>query len=403
MKLVWSLPVRGAAAAPTRGDLVRARALVAALRADGHEVVVVEGDASAGARAGVTTYRSVVRRLLPRFPALVLRDAGRVLHGLLHGRRLAAAAKRERADAIVETQVHLAGSGALAARLTGLPLVLDDGSPSMEERILGSALPGLAHRVLLHQVRAARALTVSSTRIRDLLVDEGVPTETMHVVPNGVDLSLHGSSDRDEGRRVLGLPNDRTVAAFVGSFQPWHSVDLLVEALRHLEWPSVHLLLIGEGPGRSPVLRKLADYGLGSRVTAPGALRGPALAQALAAADIGVLPGSNDYGQPMKLLDYAAAGLAMAAPDLAPVREVVEPERTALLFAPGDAGSLARALAHLEADPDLRSRLGGRARQEVAAPAAWSSRARTLLSLATDTAGASAPLAAGPARLQEVG
>jgi glycosyltransferase involved in cell wall biosynthesis len=384
VKLVWSVPVRGAAAARTRGDLVRQRALVSALREDGHRVAVIESDGAAGARVGVAAYRNVVRRIVPNPMAVVMRDMGRIVHGVVHGRRLAAFAISENADAIVETQVHFSASGAVAARLTGLPLILDDGSPSREELMLGSRLPGLARRVLLHQMRFACALTVSSSSLRSALVNEGMPAEKVHVVPNGVSLSLHEVTTRREGRRRLRLGVNEVVVAFVGSFQAWHSVDLLIEAMRCQDRPDLHLLLIGEGPGRIQVLERLASCGLDARVTAPGGLTGPALAQALAAADIGVLPGSNDYGQPMKLLDYAAAGLAIVAPDLAPVRELVEVGRSALLFAPGKRDALVHALNQLVDHPDLRACLGREARRSVAAPAAWGFRARALLELLTE-------------------
>jgi glycosyltransferase involved in cell wall biosynthesis len=88
-------------------------------------------------------------------------------------------------------------------------------------------------------------------------------------------------------------------------------------------------------------------------------------------------------------------------PDLAPVREVVEADRTALLFASGDAEALARALGCLVADPLLRERLGREARRSVAAPAGWSHRARALLALAGVTVGEAPSRVRGPARLVE--
>jgi glycosyltransferase involved in cell wall biosynthesis len=387
MKLVWSLPVRGATDASTRGDLVRARALITALEQEGHEVVLLEADANSGARTAIATYRGAVRRALPRAGALLLRDAGRVVHGLDHGRRLATLARRERAAAIIETQVHFAASGGLAARMTGLPLILDDASPSMEEHLLGAALPGVARSLLLRQSRLARAVCVSSSGIRALLVEEGVPPEKLHIVPNGVDITLHDQASRGSSRRTLGLPEDRVVLVFVGSFQPWHAAGLLVEALHRVPDAPLHLLLVGDGPGRTATLAEAAARGIGDRVTAPGPLRGPELAEALAVSDIGVLPGSNEYGQPMKLLDYAAARLAIVAPDLAPVREVVKADHTALLIPPGDPDALATTLARLAADPELRSRLGLEARRTVAAHASWRTRALGLLSLLSTRTG----------------
>jgi glycosyltransferase involved in cell wall biosynthesis len=83
------------------------------------------------------------------------------------------------------------------------------------------------------------------------------------------------------------------------------------------------------------------------------------------------------------------------------VREVVEADHTALLFAPGDAEALARTLGRLVADPLLRERLGREARRSVAAPAGWSHRARALLALAGGVVGEVPSRVRGPARLVE--
>jgi glycosyltransferase involved in cell wall biosynthesis len=382
MKITWSVPAPGDRLRASRGDLVRARHLIDALGAEGHEIRVVERAAAPLTAATVSAYRRVVRRLVPRGPALVLRDAGRWAEALVHGRRVAAAALAHRADLIVETQVHFAGSGALAARTTGLPLLLDDCSPSSEERTLGAGLPQLACRVFRTQVRAARHLVVSSRALRERLAGEGVPVEKVHVIPNGIDLAGYARADRAAVRHRLGL-EAACVVGFAGSFQPWHRVDLLVEALALLgDESAVHVLLLGDGPERPRALAAVRRLGLDRRVTALGALPSEELPAWVAACDIGAVPGSNDYGQPMKLMDYAAAGLPAVAPDLAPVREVVEDGVTGLLFAPDDVRALSLVLARLIRDTAVRRAMGARARR-VAEEGSWRARALQLVSLVT--------------------
>jgi glycosyltransferase involved in cell wall biosynthesis len=382
MRILWSLPVRGETLASTRGDLVRARSLIAALRDNGHEVVVVEDGATAAARGRVRAYRSVVRRCLPSGPALMLRDLGRVSHGRGHARRVAAEATSHRADLIVETQVHFSGSGALAARLTGLPLILDDCSPPTEEATFGCALPGLARRVFDTQVAHARAVIVPSDALRERMEADGVPSTNLHVVPNGVDLDVHGTIHR---RRHERADPARLTLVFAGSFQPWHRPETLVEAVGILEDERLHLLLLGDGPGRAAALDAARRSRLDTRVTAPGALESTALARAIGLGDIGVLPATNDYGHPMKLLDYAAAGLAIVAPDLPPVREVIEDGETGLLFRPGDAADLAAKIRLVAGDPALRTRLGAAARVRIAERGSWHLRANALIDVITGT------------------
>lgn len=378
MNVVWSLPVRGESLASTRGDLVRARCLIDALRDDGHHVRVVADDATRAARTRVTAYRGLVRPLLPAPVATVARDLVRVGHARAHGRRVAEAAFQEEAELIIETQVHFAGSGALASRLAGLPLLLDDCSPWTEERTLGAALPGLARRVFRTQAQVAAALTVSSSQIRDRLIGDGAPADRVHVVPNGVDPEAYLAVDRTTARHRLGF-GDEIVVGFLGSFQPWHRVQLLLEALGRSSSSRLHLLLIGDGPERGRVQARAEELGLHDRITWPGPLFGPDLAAALVACDIGALPASNDYGQPMKLLDYAAAGLAIVAPDLPPVRDMIEPDVTGLLIPAEDPAAMARALSTLADAPVARARLGRTARDRLAVRTTWRDRARALL------------------------
>lgn len=387
MRITWSLPVRGErlgtvpgeGPASTRGDLVRARALIDALRALGHDVDVVEDAARPGAGLAVTGYRSVVRRLLPRRLALVARDLGRVLHARAHARHVLASLTRTRADLLVETQVHFAGSGEIAATASGVPLILDDCSPSHEEIALGCGLPGLARAILRRQAACAKALIVPSAALGDALAAEGLPAERVRMVPNGVDLgAFAGAAGQRAGERErLGL-GGRIALVFAGSFQAWHQSQLLSISLSRLDCRQVALVLAGDGPGRAAcasACRQVRDL----LVVELGPVPHAGIPAVLAACDVGVLPGTNAWGQPMKLVEYAAARLALVAPDVPPVREMIEPGRNGLLFAPGDADGLAAALSEVLANDALRARLGSAAREDIAETASWSSRASELL------------------------
>jgi glycosyltransferase involved in cell wall biosynthesis len=378
MKITWSVPVPGEAMDSGRGDLVRATNLISAVRDAGHEVVVVHAGSRPRTAAAVATYRSVFRRMLPGPVALAFRDLGRAAYARAHARRIASAARRQGADVIIETQVHLCDSGATAARACGLPLLLDDCSPASEEQALafGAGLGNLARFMFLKQARAAGALTVSSTALQSRLVGEGVPREKISVVANGVNLTSYRANHREATRAELGLGNE-PVLIFVGSFQPWHHVELLVESLSRLT-PTPRLLLAGDGPGLAPALAHASALGICDRIVTCGRLQQYRIPPMLAACDIGVLPESNEYGQPMKLLEYAAAGLAIVAPDLPPVRAIIDDGVTGLLFPPGDVTGLTRALDRLLRDGGMRTRLGTQARSRVAAAAGWDQRGREL-------------------------
>lgn len=381
MKIVWSLPVRGERLTSSRGDLVRARSLIQAMRADGHDVTVVEDAEHAHTQAAVATYRTWLRSVLPRRPTLALRDIGRSVHGCLHGIHVASTARAIGAELIIETQVAYSPSAAFAAQLAAIPFVLDDCSPTAEESALGAGLPALARAVLRLQAKRARAVVASSPLLAGMLVDEGVAPRRIACVPNGIDVDAFAQAGA--AHQKDSVTGGRCVIGFVGSFQPWHRVDLLIEAVALLtDVRGIHVVLAGEGPGLRIALDVATARRLQDRVTALGVVKPDAVPALLARCDIGVLPHSNEYGDPMKLREYAAAGLAVVAPDLDAVREGVVHGETGLLFRPGSADALARALGRLAVDPGERRRLGEEARRRVFATGSWSGRARALLASA---------------------
>lgn len=377
MRIVWSVPVRGEPLSSSRGDLVRARHLIAGLRQRGYEVQVVAAASDAAAEFTVSAYRNLARRLLPSKAALVLRDLGRWLHGRAHGQRVLAEAKRFGAEMIVETQVNYSISGILAAHASGLPLVLDDCAPTEEEEALGAGLPALAQRILRQQLSAAARATVPSRALRDRFLAEGVPAGKLLVVPNGVDPAAF-TDRRAELRTRFGV-DKRCVLGFVGSFQPWHGVELLVKAMAELrDRLPLHLMLIGDGPRRPLVAAAVQRLGLADQVTFLGSVDSTEVPSLLSMLDVGTLPAANDYSHPMKLLEYGAAGLPSIAPDVPPVREVLQEGSTGLLFPLGDEQALGDRIGRLATNPALRLQLGSEARGRILAEAAWSNRATLL-------------------------
>jgi glycosyltransferase involved in cell wall biosynthesis len=73
---------------------------------------------------------------------------------------------------------------------------------------------------------------------------------------------------------------------------------------------------------------------------------------------------SDNEGTPVWLIEAAAAGKPAIATDVGGTAEVVRPE-TGVVVPPDDESALAAAMSRLAGDPELRRRMGGRARQHV--------------------------------------
>jgi glycosyltransferase involved in cell wall biosynthesis len=127
------------------------------------------------------------------------------------------------------------------------------------------------------------------------------------------------------------------------------------------------------GSGQAPAAIAAPDFSL--VVIADGQVPPARVPDLLAGIDIALVA----EPAPLRVLDCMAAGRAIVAPDRPETRELLEHERTALLFDAAEEGALARAAARLIADAPLRARLGEAARAELERrDVSWRSLARRL-------------------------
>ena len=371
------------------GQAVHIRSLIAAFEAEGHEVLesalVPRGSAPAAARtptarsgAGATSRSSERESLLGRAVGALpnfARELSEYAYSWPATRRLVRDARRFAPDFLYERYAFGNAAGVRSSARLALPLVLEVNSPMVLElgRTRGLAFPRLAARVETGIFRAATRVCVVSAVLREMLVALGVEPERLFVTPNGVRLELYDYPDRGAARaaarRELGL--DEPVAAgglvlgFVGYYRDWHRLELVIEGLLDRELAEARLVLIGSGPAEESLRRRARECGVQARVHFAGARPHDSIPALLPAFDLALVPAINPYASPLKLHEYMAASLAIIAPDQPNLREVLEHERQALLVAPGDGDALLAAVLRLAREPELRARLGQRARLQI--------------------------------------
>ncbi len=381
MKIVYSLPhPHDRLDSEQAGHIVRARALLAALEQLGHEIVRVQAASGGGSGAAVSTYRQVVKKLLPRPLAMRMRDMGRAAFGRRYAQHLIDVVRNEQPDVILETHIAFSVAGKEASRATDIPLVLDDVAPSWEEeRQYGVGAKKLALTIYREVTGQASLLVAVSEVIRRLLVEDGLPEEKIITVSNGIDEAAFRPSAKGAAvRERLGIGPETVVIVFVGSFQPYHRVDLLLDAFARIPGRErARVLLVGEGRETPAAQAHARALNIADRVTFAGRIPYREVADWVAAGDIAVMPATNTYGNPMKVYEYMAVGKAIVAPDQPTITEVVQHGDTAQLFEPGSIDALAKALTALTDDPELRARLGAAAAQ-AALQHTWTQRAKTL-------------------------
>jgi len=272
---------------------------------------------------------------------------------------------------------------ALACRKTGVPLVITvDADLLLERKVVGRPLKGwhatLARRELNWLYRQAhQILCVSEAAKQHLTTTWGVGAEKIAVIPNGVDTSLFCPDyDARPIRAEWGL-DDAPVVGFVGGFQKWHGLDLLVESFARLRerFPQARLLLVGDGPARPDIERQITAHRLGDCVTITGLMPQNRVPQMLAVVDVAVIPypplPKKLWFSPLKLYEYMAAGKAIVASRAGQIADVLADGVTGLLVESGNVAELSEAIAALLDNSAERTRLGQNARRQAVERHSW--------------------------------
>jgi glycosyltransferase involved in cell wall biosynthesis len=184
----------------------------------------------------------------------------------------------------------------------------------------------------------------------------------IEVIYNGIDAPGElAESQRRALRGTLHIPEETVVGLFVGRLVDHKNLPSLVRAASLLEAAGTRLtiLIAGEGPEQAALMTMIREHGcrnirlLGQRSD---------IAHLLQTSDFLVLPSFRE-GLSNAILEAMIAGKPVVASRVGGNVELVQHERTGLLYPGDDHAALARAISSLVASSDLRSRLGSAGRQ----------------------------------------
>ncbi len=291
---------------------------------------------------------------------------------------------------------YVFGAGALAALLRRKKfdhLHSHFGDVSTSVAMLASSFSGVPFSFTLHgpgvffdahtwrldeKIERARFVSCISwfCRSQAQLLSSEASAAKLHIVHCGVDPARYVDRATDTANR------DQLRLAFVARLDHVKGVTVLLDALDRVRdsIPGIHLDLAGDGPGREAFERRVSDLALDNHVTFHGYVSQTEVAELLATSDLFVLP-SFAEGVPVGLMEAQASGLPVIATRVGGVSELVIDGTTGLLCAPGDVEGLAKSIATLAADPELRRSMGAAGRERVGREFASAAEATRLASL----------------------
>ena len=347
------------------GQAVHIEELIGALRRRGHDVIVVAPATTErqefGQQSGLV---SALKRHLPK----AIYEAAEFSYAFVAYGRLRAAYLEHRPDVLYERSNLFQPAGLWLKRRYGLPMLLEVNAPLFAERseFGGLALKGLARWSERAVWRHADHVLPVTQALADYVRQAGVPEERISVIPNAINPDRFSRSiDAAAAKARLDL-SGKLVLGFTGFVREWHGLDRVIELLAERGAPAgLHLLVVGDGPGRETLEAQARGLGVADRLTFTGPVGRDAVADHVAAFDIALQPAVRPYASPLKLFEYMTLARPIVAPDTPNIREVLSDRESALLFDPASGEAFRRTVELLCRDAGLRQRLGAGAAQAI--------------------------------------
>lgn len=270
-------------------------------------------------------------------------------------------------DIILERETAF-GAGALASKITRRPLILELIGPKYSEISMNTSRWVLAY---------SEKMVPESARGKTVYVKGAVNTN----------LFRPDRMAREQIRKALGIDDDRIVVGYVGTFQSWHGIDDIFKAAEHFrENSDVIFMLVGPkmNEGLAPDLKNIMMI---------GAVPYHEVYKYINAFDIALAPYNlkkssaerrqKGMGSPLKVLEYMACGKPCIASSIKQILDIIEDEKTGIIYPEGDVYSLIFKIEELIKDERKRRRLGNEA-LKAAQDYTWEKLAMLIHSLAEE-------------------
>ena len=232
------------------------------------------------------------------------------------------------------------------------------------KRVLSKVAMSMLAKESQPDLKLEKVICVSN-RVRDLLVEAGLPIEHACIIHGGTDIERFlDVRKRDYRCRPLKL-------LYAGQLVQHKGVHTAIEAMaklvKELRTGQIHLTLVGSGhPDYEAVLRELVDTsGLSDYITFHGPVSKDEMPALLQQFDILIFP--SIYEEPLARMTQEAmvSGLVVIGTTTGGTKEILMDGETGFTFAPEDADGLAKQVTRLILDPDLCYRVAEAGRQTV--------------------------------------
>lgn len=215
-----------------------------------------------------------------------------------------------------------------------------------------------------HVLRKSQKVITVSQALAQKVVSIGAEAKNVSVIPMGIDFAESCSSV---------IPDRDIPLFFAGRLTEQKGVLCLLEAFRRIaaNHPEIKLVIAGDGPQKQSIEKFLEKNNIRQKVTMLGRVRRADLFELYCRAQVTVVPSLGYEGFGLVAAEAMGCGSAVAASDLAGLRDIVRNSETGVLFKAGDTDSMVRGISRLLDRPFERERLGESGRSYARAHYSW--------------------------------
>jgi glycosyltransferase involved in cell wall biosynthesis len=247
-----------------------------------------------------------------------------------------------------------------AARLARVPLLI-------RSRHIDVAYPHLWISRHAFTTFADHVLTTSGKITGHLKSTFNLSDDRVSTVPTGIDLALFSTDGPAAELRREGNSDQLPLVGMVSVLRSWKGHPVFIEAAELLKARGINVrfVIVGAGPVRGSILRKISTCNLGDDISLTGHREDiPAVLRAL---DVLAIPSTGHEGIPQIGLQALACETPVVGSDTGGIPEIIRNGETGRIVAAGNAGQLADVLEAALADTEETRRMARAGRELVLA------------------------------------
>jgi glycosyltransferase involved in cell wall biosynthesis len=300
--------------------------------------------------------------------------------------------KQERPDIVLSRFEKETVSIAWACKELNIPLVLELNSPDIEA--VNAHYKSLPYFSSLFSTPYMLSIAKSAFTVTPFLTQSVLASinnkKNVVTIANGVDIDkFRADIEPQIIRKQFNIKPEDVVIGFVGSFAPWHGIDIIAQSFPYLKdkgYP-VKLMLVGQvhQADADSWISKLLASEHKQDIIQTGFVPLTHIPEYLASMDITVLANTEDYCSPLKIFEYMAMAKGVVSVETEAVKSIMRPDVDGLVFPRGDVDEFSNQVEKLITKPELRQQLGNSAKERVAENFQWKHNAQAVFELLDNT------------------